>query len=374
MISLNLLFAAVTLFLFIFLLTAFSNIFFYHHLRPVPLRTNHPALSICIPARNEGVVIGRTLAHLTAQPLENVEILVLDDNSTDQTAAVIDDYAQQGGRVRRLEGQPLPAGWLGKNWACHQLSRHARGDLLLFTDADVAWRPGSLAALLNAQRATRADLLSVWPTQITGSWSEWLVVPLMKFAVLAYLPLVGVHHTPWPAFAAANGQAILFKRTAYKKIGGHAAVKNDIVEDVALARAVKSAGGRLRLFDGGNLVTCRMYRSWVEVRAGFGKNLLAGHGGSVPFLLLSTVWHWLAFVAPWILILIAPSPATFILFGLALMVRWVPDLASDRRPLSAFTRAIGMPLGVCLMTLIAGQAIWWHYGRGPVWKGRHARV
>lgn len=359
--------------LLIFLLTAASNLVFYGRLTPISTSPSSPLLSICIPARNEGAVIGRTISTLLDQSHFNFELLILDDQSTDQTAAVVAVYAQQDSRVQLLEGRPLPAGWLGKNWACQQLGQEADGELILFTDADVRWRPGSLTALLHTRQATAADLLSVWPTQITGSWSEWLVVPLMKFAVLNYLPLVGVHHSPWPIFAAANGQTLLFTRPIYQKIGGHTAVKDQIVEDVALAKAVKSAGGRLRLVDGGSMIAARMYTSWSQVRRGFGKNILAGHADSVPFLILSTVWHWAAFVVPWAMVIVYPGWVSLTLLLLALSLRLVTELASDRQPLIALARAVTMPLGVVLMTGVALQALAWHWGNGPVWKERVAR-
>lgn len=373
MIVLNLFLTVIGFFLAVFLLTALKNGFFYPRLTVSPPHDN-PRVSICIPARNEAAVIERTVASWLAQSSRNFELLILDDQSTDNTAAILHDYAQIDGRLHVLSGQPLPAGWLGKNWACHQLSHRATADLLLFTDADVVWQPHGLAALLAHQDTTKADLLSVWPGQQTGSWSEWLVVPLMKFAILAYLPLAAVYHTPWTAFAAANGQALLFERDIYRASGGHEAVKEQIVEDVALARAVKREGGRLRMADGGKLATARMYRNWPEVLNGFAKNILAGHGHSVPFLLLSTVWHWAAFVGPWIAALLWPQPATLIVLALAIALRLVTELLSDRRPFVAFLRALTMPLGVVLMTLVAGRAVRWHFGAGPLWKGRHATV
>ncbi|MCB0132945.1 MAG: glycosyltransferase, partial [Caldilineaceae bacterium] len=154
-----------------------------------------PTVSILIPARNEARVIGRTLANLRAQSHPIREILVLDDQSEDGTASVVRAQAQSGTRLghspalRLLAGTPLPAGWGGKNWACHQLADAAVGDVLIFTDADVTWRPGALEAALSLLESSQADLLTVWPTQETVTWAERLIVPLMALAVVGYLPL-----------------------------------------------------------------------------------------------------------------------------------------------------------------------------------------
>jgi chlorobactene glucosyltransferase len=329
-----------------------------------------PALrvSILIPARNEAAVIGQTVEYLLRQSYSFAELLVLDDNSTDDTAVLIEQAAQQDSRVRLLSGQPLPDGWLGKNWACHQLAQAASGDLLVFTDADVGWQPEALAALVAQLEREQADLLSVWPTQQTVTWGERLVVPLMALAILGYLPLLAVHYLPWSVFAAANGQCLAFRRRAYEAVGGHAAVGDDVLEDVALARLVKTAGLRLRLSDGAGLITCRMYHNWADVRDGFAKNILAGHGRSVIFLLLSTLFHWLVFVLPWIMLLFptARQMGWFWLWLLSVGVRAGTAVATRQRLLDALL----MPISVLLMTRIAFYSIQWHYRGGSRWKGR----
>ncbi|MCA9982582.1 MAG: glycosyltransferase, partial [Anaerolineales bacterium] len=162
-----------------------------------------PCVSILIPARNEAAVIGESVQLLSAQGYSQREIIVLDDNSEDGTGSIAQ---QAAGDVRVLTGSPLPAGWMGKNWACHQLAQHAQGDILLFTDADVRWQPGALAAVVDLFERTEADLLTVWPTQITVSWGERLTVPLIAMTVLAYLPVQLAHDFYHPLAAAANGQ------------------------------------------------------------------------------------------------------------------------------------------------------------------------
>jgi len=323
-----------------------------------------PSVSVLIPARDEAAVIGETLSRLVAQDYPNLEILVLDDGSTDSTA----DLARRAGSgVRVISGAPLPLSWSGKNWACHQLAQHASGELLLFTDADVVWNPGAVSALVAEMQRTRADLLSAWPSQITLTLAERLIVPLMAMVIMAYLPILAVHHIPLALFGASNGQCMLWRRNAYFKVGGHSAVRASVVEDVALARRVKSGRLRLRLADGAGLVGCRMYSDWATVRRGYAKNIIAGYGGVLP-LLLATGFHWLVFLLP-IGLLFDPSHAPFAapLIALGITLRALSAAFTRQRVLDALL----LPVSVIAMTLIAAQALYWHFRfGGPRWKGR----
>ncbi len=197
----------------------------------------------------------------------------------------------------------------------------------------------------------------------------------MSFALLAYLPVEWVHGLPHKQAAAANGQCLLFTREAYVACGGHAGVHDRVLEDVLLAQRVKAAGQKLRLADGAGLVAARMYSDWPSVRDGYAKNILAGHLNSIPFLLLSTLFHLTLFVWPWVWLAAGfwgvggagwpLLPLATALLGIALRA---VTAATARQPLR---HALLMPVSVLLMTRIAMQAIWWRlrYG-GPVWKGR----
>jgi chlorobactene glucosyltransferase len=355
---------------------AISNTIWFTRLRAdhqVQTAAHHqPSISILIPARNEATVISQTVQRLLDQSFTQFELLLLDDASTDATAAVAQEAGKGDSRLRIIRGAPLPTGWSGKNWACQQLSEQARGDILIFTDADVIWSPDALKSLVAEIERSQADLLTVWPTQHTQSWAERLVVPMMALAIVCYLPIGLVHHTPWSVFAAANGQCLAFRRRAYSKIGGHAAVRDQIVEDVSLARRIKKAGFRLRMVDGAGLIACRMYQDWPSVRRGFGKNILAGHGNAPLALVISTVFHWLIFIVPWFLLvmeMIAGREASIplLLVSLGVLVRAISAAAMRQR----IGDALLMPVSVMLMTVIAGQSLWWHwrYG-GPQWKDR----
>ena len=375
----NVLVALVVVALLVFGLTALLNVLTFPRLNaPVAPATDADAsaalgrISVCIPMRNEVDGIARTVRAWRAQTHSNFELLLLDDQSTDGTHAAALAAAAGDVRVRVLTGLPLPAGWLGKNYACQQLADAAQGSILVFTDADVTWEAPALAALANAMQALNADLLTVWPTQQTDTWAERLLVPLMALAVLAYLPLLAVHYLPWPVFAAANGQCLAFRRSAYLRSGGHAAVRANIVEDMAFAYAIKHNRLQLRMADGNSLVRTRMYTSWSTMRDGFAKNIRAGHGGTVA-LLLSTLLHCAVFVLPPVRLLLgwlAPLP------GYPLLALLLSALGIGVRALTAaFSRqrvwdALLMPLSALLMTVVALRALQWRWRGGANWKGR----
>ncbi len=347
---------------------------------PGVMAVNSPLVSICIPARNEARVIGETVRALLAQTYPNLEVLILDDGSTDGTA----DIARAAGdaRLTVLTGQSLPDDWMGKSWACQQLGEAARGEWLVFTDADVRWQPDAVAALIAAAERTRADLLTVWPTQTTITWGERLVVPLMALVILGYLPALAVHHLPFASLAAANGQCLCFRRAAYTHIGGHAAVRKRIVEDITFARLIKRAGLRLRTADGAGLIGCRMYTSWADVRDGYAKNIIAGYG-SVFGLLMGAIFHWAVFLLPWVWLIgdvanrwgerTTHASSVQHILGVAGLCA----LGVGVRALTAATTrqrvgdALALPLSVLLMTRIAAQAVYWQARYGGVrWKGR----
>ncbi len=333
--------------------------------------TEGPFVSLLVPARNEAPTIASTVAGLLAQDYPRFELLILDDHSEDGTAAIAQAAGRGDPRFRLLAGADLPPGWLGKNWACQQLGQAARGDLLVFTDADVRWQPEALAALVRLSERESADLVTIWPTQQTETWAERLAVPLMALVVLAYLPLPLVHHTRFAAFAAANGQCLAFRRRAYDQVGGHAAVRKQIVEDIVFARRIKGQGLRLRMADGNHLIACRMYDGWPSVRDGYAKNILAGYGGHVWALLLAALFHWFVFLGPWLWLAAALGTGGPVLWpaalaALTIAVRGLTAVLSRQRAGDALL----MPVSVLLMTAIAARALWWRWRGGPRWKGR----
>ena len=256
---------------------------------PSPLQT--PRVSVLVPARDEEAHIGDCVRSLLAQEYPNFEVVVLDDHSTDRTAQILDALSAGDARLRVLAGADLPAGWLGKHWACQQLAGASSGDLLLFTDADTRHGLRSVRHGVAALEAEEADLLTALPHEETITWAEQLIVPVVPWSIFTFLPLAAAYRLRSPAWSVTVGQYMLFRQSAYSQIGGHAAVRNDPVDDIALGRRIRSQGFRWRLADASRDVSCRMYQNASQVVEGFSKNLFAAFGNRLlPFI---GVWAWL---------------------------------------------------------------------------------
>ncbi|NTU53821.1 MAG: glycosyltransferase [Chlorobiaceae bacterium] len=338
-----------------------------------------PTLSILVPARNEELNIPDCVSSLLGQRYPDFEVIVLDDHSTDGTLRELRRLASSplGDRLRIIEGQPLPAGWHGKAWACQQLAESALGELLLFTDADTKHRPDGLYRAVEAMRRSRADMLSLTPAQELVTFWEKLIVPLVYHILFSYLPLAMVWKSRFPAFCYAIGQFILFRREAYLRIGGHQSVCNNLVEDVWLCKEVKRAGGKVVVFDGTDAVSCRMYRGAEEVWKGFSKNLYAGLGNRFPGLMALLTLVVLLYLAPYgfMVSAIVQNDRSIDLF-------WLPALqiilALFIRMLIAvkFRQSSGMvllhSLSQVILLLIAFNSFrLTAFGKGPEWKGRN---
>jgi chlorobactene glucosyltransferase len=236
-----------------------------------------PKVSVLIPARNEANNIATIMKQvLSASDLADLELLVLDDHSTDETAEVIKQVLAthpRGHLGKLISGKDLLPGWLGKPWACQQLARAASGEYLVFIDADVKATDWYIASAINLMRQHKASMLSTQPTQIMHTWGEKLTVSYINWLLLSFLPMNLIYLLPISSLAAANGQFILFRKDAYWSIDGHAAVANKIVDDVNLAKLIKSKRYKLVFTLGGNGISCRMYSSFDEALNGLTKNL-----------------------------------------------------------------------------------------------------
>ncbi|MBN2114062.1 MAG: glycosyltransferase [Acidimicrobiia bacterium] len=265
--------------------------------RPTPRlwRKDAPLVSLLVPARNEEGIIGGCLRSLLAQDYPNLEVLVLDDGSSDGTVAEVRQVA--GPRVRVLTGAPLPPGWTGKNWACHQLSQAAQGELLCFVDSDTTLARGTVSAAVGMMEEEGAGLVSLVPRARRGSVGGSVLLPMVPHAMFALFPMALVHRPTHPGIAVAFGPFLLLVREAYDAAGGHAARAHSIVDDVELSRAVKAAGYPVRLANGSDLVETRWYESLGDIWRGFSKNAYGGVGynpwmaavvvlGLMPVLLL----------------------------------------------------------------------------------------
>lgn len=277
----------------VMLVVLLSNLVILHRARKHAPPVELPLVSILVPARDEEKYIGRCIESLLAQDYPSFEVLVLDDQSTDSTLAVLRQIANSQPKLKVLTGSTPPEGQSGKNWACNQLANQAQGDLLLFTDADTVHKPQTLSELVTALMGEEADLLTGFPHQELHGWVEKLLVPFFTWASLSFTPLWLAFLVRSQALVTAVGQMMLFQREAYLKIGGHAALGTAIVDDLLLARKIKTAGMRWRVTRLSDLISCRMYQGGWEAIQGFSKNLFA----AFDFRLFSYVFVflWLAF-------------------------------------------------------------------------------
>jgi Glycosyl transferase family 2 len=225
--------------------------------------------ALLVPARDEAANIGDCVRSLVRQG----EVVVLDDGSSDGTA----DIARAAG-ARVIAGEPVPPGWLGKQWACAQLAAACDARVLVFIDADVRLEPGAVDAAVALLDEAGLDVVCPFPRQLTGSIAERLVQPLLQWSWLTTLPLRLAETSPRPSLTAACGQFVVIRRDALERAGGYAAIRDVVLDDLALVRAVKASGGRGGVVDGTGLATCRMYAGWTELQAGYRKSLWAAFG------------------------------------------------------------------------------------------------
>jgi len=317
-------------------------------------------VSILIPARDEAANIQACLAAALAQQGVAVEVLVMDDGSTDATPALVQALAARDPRLRLLSAPALPPGWTGKVHACARLAEAARGTHLLFIDADVRLAPDAAARLAGHAAARNLAMVSGVPRQRIGSLGEALTVPAINLLLLGYLPGGGRAGTRKASLAAACGQLVLAEAAAYRAVGGHAAIRTVLHDGLALARKLRSAGFRTEVVDGAPLAACRMYASFREAWPGFLKN--AREGMATPLGL--PVWTVLlagAHLWPWFLL---PAPAAALALLLTLGLRTAITLRA-REPLWT------IPLHP--LTMAVALAIQWTalLRRRPAgWKGR----
>lgn len=344
--------------------------------RPEKARRAPERLSVLIPARNEARSIERALGGVLAAmdasgaPL-SAEVLVYDDNSEDDTAAIVERMAQVDARIRLIPGRPLSPGWVGKPHACQILWEEATGDVLVFLDADVHLEPDGLLRLIGGLE--EVDLVTAVPRQVTETFGERAIVSLLLLTYLAWLPLRWVETKPEPRFVAANGQLLAIRRDTLSHLGGFSSVQGAIVDDVALVRHAKVRGLRARFVDGTRIASCRMYRSFGEVWRGFSKNIAAGLGGSFFAVLGVTTLYAVCFVLPYVALIIGASSGdwgTAAFGGLGVSLNVTLRLLIARRYEQPKEQVVFHPLAVLLLIALAYNSWSWFKRRQILWAGR----
>ncbi len=321
----------------------------------------HPRTALLIPMRNEAATLPRTVPGLLTAGFD--EVIFLDDRSTDGSAEMVraalsrrPDHAP----VTVVPGRPRPSGWVGKTWACAQLAQHSTADIMAFCDCDVLLAPGTAAALTAELTGQSAAVLSIFCRQRTGSWSERLLTPLITDVVLCFLPF-GLLRAPVPAAATASGALLVFRRSAYVRLGGFEAVRGELVEDLAIARLTRRAGERLGLALGGDLAQVRMYGGYRELIAGLGRSLVPAVGGRRLLVVAGWVWHVAAYSLP--VVLLPRSGWWRLAAALGITERLLVEAKTGGRDW------LGAAL-VSLSPLVAGPVVAQAMRRSQQWKGR----
>lgn len=345
--------------------------------RRAPAAATVPPVSVLVPARNEAAAIGPLMDAVLASRGVELELVILDDDSTDGTADIVRRRAAADSRVRLVPGGPLPEGWCGKQHACAALARAARHDTWVFVDVDVTLSPDALGRAVTALDAAGADLVSGFPFQRTGSFLEWLLLPLIHFVLLGFLPIGRSRVDGGPGLAAGCGQLFITRRDAYARSGGHTAIRASLHDGIKLPRAYRRAGLRTDIFDATDIASCRMYARSVEVWKGLAKNATEGIGSP-------------ATIVPFTILLAGGQILPFVMLAQGVVTRWqdwpqwsigaiigaaglaiLPRLLAVRRFGQSLSSALAHPVGVVVFLAIQ----WWALARRSLglptsWRGR----
>ncbi len=321
-------------------------------------------VSILIPARNEEKNILRLLQSIHEQDYQNYEVIILDDDSTDKTYQICAAFTGKHTNFRVIKGNTLPRGWLGKNYACYQLAAKAKGNFLLFVDADEEIHTGLINSAIHRMYANKLSLLSLFANQQMHTVGERMVVPLMHYILLNLLPLRLIYLIKHPSVAAASGQFMLFDAGHYRQYQWHEQVKHKVVEDVEIMRLVKAArrNGEALLANG--MISCRMYTNYRDAVDGFSKNFLAAFNYNIIWFLIYIVF---IIGGPMIILMTLNFSFAFFMIGLIALTRVMISLSAGQ---NAWYNIILHPAQMLSLALVAFLAIQRHLTKTMTWKGR----
>lgn len=352
---------------FVALLIRFFVVFYNYTTQPLLPYFNKSVsineVSILIPARNEEFNISKLLQNLSK--IDVLEIIVCDDHSTDNTKQVIENEAISNGRLKYLFAQPLPAEWLGKNWACHQLAQNAKGKYMLFLDADVEITSHLISNALQQMQDSKVQILSIFPDQKIETLGEKTIVPLMHYLLLTLLPLRLVKNSTRSSLAAANGQFMMFDSETYFKNSFHYLVRNNILDDVNIVRIAKQKMISCETLLANQQIFCRMYQSLEQGLNGFSKNLFLGFGKNIIAISL----YFMCIIWGYIFIFASNNPLLigFSLFFIIFQRICISKLSHQ----SWIVNMLLHPVQMFFYQLIAIQSVYKHIFGTIIWKNRH---
>lgn len=326
-------------------------------------------VSVLIPARNEENNIGNCLESITKNDHPDFEVIVLDDNSSDNTYRIAEKYSENNNNIQCIKGKPLPAGWIGKTWACHQLSLSAKGDVLIFTDADNTYEKNAIANTVAYMQRFDLDFLSAFPEQRTQSFAEKLIIPMIDLIAYSFFILWSSYFVKLSIFIEANGQWLAVRKSSYKAAGGHEAVKDKIVEDTELGRLFKKMKMKTLTVAGKDIVYGKMYSSFWGIWQGLTKNLygIAGYNPVLFFFLLFLMAYNI----------LVPYSFFFweeyfyiLLIALIINILWRAILSLRFHQSSFFISVLLHPVSILLLIAIAINSYLKSISGKIEWKGR----
>ncbi len=327
-------------------------------------------VSVLIPARNEESNLSHCIASVLNQGNHVSEVLIYDDQSSDATRQIASDWAQRDSRVRLVETVPLPDGWLGKPHACYRLAAEARGQWLLFIDADARLESGAIERLLATAYQQDATFLSTWPAIEMHTPAEQILMPMLTFYVMTLYPSPLQMHSLHHRYALAHGSCILCRKDVYQQLDGHRAVRLELFEDTALARRWRAMNERALCCDGSEIVRVRMYRSVSEIWRGFQKNFYPGFRKRWLFPVVLAL-HALVFTVPFFAVVIKPSIPMVLALSSVLGARVVLSFRF-KHPLWS---VVLHPLAEMFLLGVGISSWWvWSSGRGVEWKQRRYSI
>jgi len=329
-------------------------------------------VSVIVPARNEEEHVAHTVRTiLEQQHVPHLHVIVLNDGSTDRTREEIDAVTDDRVQALHEPDAPLPHGWLGKPWACARAADHATGSILVFVDADVELVPTALVSAIRALRSNDMDMVAPYPRQIATTALARLVQPLIPWSWATTVPLAWARKSQWPSMSAANGQFLVIDAEAYRAIGGHRAVATEVLEDIALMRAIRASGFRAETMNGSAVATCTMYRTDGQVVDGYTKSLWNAFGGPAGSVAITAVLLVAYVIAPAAVISKSARRAGLLAYAAGVVGRVAVGRSMNDR---VWPDALAHPLSIIAFTALEG-ASWWRRVHGTAsWKGRPVEV
>ena len=336
-----------------------------------------PFVSVLVPARNEERNILNLLNSISNQNYPNYELIILDDNSTDNTAKIVSEFIANNSyiNIQLIIGRELPSGWIGKNWACFQLSESANGDILIYTDADNTHSKDAIITSVNVINRNNVDFLSAFPEQILVTFWEKVITPFIDLVLYSLLPLILVKNSKFTSLSAANGQWIVIAKDAYKITGGHNTLKNKIVEDVEFCKLIKSKNLKAMVLNGQEIIFTRMYHNLTEIISGFNKNFYGLTNNNIFIFLFLMTFFTLLGILPFVYLFCFALNYVIILTLLLLLWQILLSLMIKQNKITEILfQFITLPIKLIFVFIIGIKSMYSNYSGNITWKDRKVKL